>query len=116
MAQLNLVVRTAMENSAVSVVEASGSLDLNTVEEFETVFNNLFREQKYRIILDLSQLEYISSAGIGILVGNIKEIRKNRGDIRMSHVNPAIYKVFELLDLPKLFHFYPSEREAALAF
>lgn len=116
MSQLNLTLRTAMENSEVSVLEASGVLDIHTVGEFEEAFQSLFRNKRYRIILDLGKLDYISSAGIGILVGNIKEIRRNRGDIKIAHVNPDIYKVFEILELPKLFQFLPGEREAAQAF
>ena len=116
MSQLNLTVRAAMGNSDVSVLEASGVLDINTVGEFEEAFQTLFRNKKDRIILDLGKLNYISSAGIGILVGNIKDIRRNRGDIKISQVNPDVYKVFEILELPKLFQFLPGEREAALAF
>ena len=116
MGRLNLNLRTAMGNSDVSVLEASGVLDVNTVGDFEDALQSLFRNKRFRIILDLGKLEYISSAGIGVLVGNIKEIRKNRGDIRITGVTSDVYKVFDLLELPRLFHFHRDEREAALAF
>ncbi|HVZ81841.1 MAG TPA: STAS domain-containing protein [bacterium] len=116
MGQLNLVLRTAAGNSEVSVLEAAGVLDVNTVGDFEDVLNSLFRNKRFRIILDLGKLDYISSAGIGVLIGNIKEIRKNKGDIRISGVTADVYKVFDLLELPKLFHFHRDEREATLAF
>lgn len=116
MGQLNVVSRAAQSNPEVIVLEASGSLDLNTVDEFETALNGILRKGQYRIILDLSKLDYISSAGIGVLVGNIKDIRKNRGDIKFSNVHPNIYRVFEMMDLFKIFKSHPSEKEAVLAF
>ena len=116
MSQLHLVSRAAMSNPDVTVLEAAGSLDLNTVDQFEAAFNAFFRKGQYRIILDLAKLDYISSAGIGVLVGNIKDIRKNRGDIKLSNIHPNVYRVFELMDLFKIFHSHASEREAVMAF
>ncbi len=116
MSQLNLVSRSAVGNSAVTVLEASGSLDIHTVGEFESAFNSLFRNGQYRIILDLGKLDYISSAGIGVLVGHIKDIRKNKGDIKFSSIHPDVYRVFDLMDLFKIFHSHHNERDAAMAF
>lgn len=116
MSQLNLVSRSAMGNSTVTFLEASGILDINTVGEFETVFDTLFRNGQYRIILDLGKLVYISSAGIGVLVGNIKNIRKNKGDIKFSSIHPDVCRVFELMDLFSIFHSHANEKEAAMAF
>jgi anti-sigma B factor antagonist len=116
MSNLNLVTRTAMSNTAVSVLEAEGVLDINTVGDFETALDRFFKNKQYKIVLNLEKLRYISSAGIGVLVGNIKEVRKNHGDIKLSSVNPEIYKVFDLLDLPAVFHFHKNERDAAAAF
>ena len=116
MGQLNLVTRSAVSNPEVTVLEAAGSLDLNTVDEFEMALNGFLRKGQNRIILDLSKLDYISSAGIGVLVGNIKDIRKNRGDIKFSNVNPNVYRTFELMDLFKIFHSHPNEKDAAMAF
>lgn len=91
-------------------------MDIHTVGDFEAVFDGLFRNGQYRIILDLAKLDYISSAGIGVLVGHIKDIRKNKGDIKFSSINPNVYRIFELMDLFKIFHSHPTEREAAMAF
>lgn len=111
-----LATRTAMSNTAVSVVDVAGVLDINTVGDFEAKLEECFRNKKYKIVLNLEKLTYISSAGIGILVGVIKEVRKNHGDIKITNANPAIYKVFDLLELPGLFRFHKTERDAAAEF
>jgi anti-sigma B factor antagonist len=116
MGNFALATRMAMSNTAVSVVDVEGVLDLNTVADFEAVLENFFRKKQYKIVLNLEKLTYISSAGIGVLVGVIKDVRKNRGDIKLTSVNPDVYKVFELLELPGLFRFHKTERDAAAEF
>lgn len=112
----NVMETQAMSNTAVSIVGVEGSLDINTVEEFERVLSKLFKERRYKIVLNLEKLDYISSAGIGVLMSIIKEVRKNRGDIKITNVVPEVYKVFDLLELPGLFHFLKTEQDAVNSF
>jgi|HubBroStandDraft_3_1064219.scaffolds.fasta_scaffold657216_1 anti-sigma B factor antagonist len=116
MKHLELVTRTAMSNTAVSVLDIDGVLDINTVDNFENALQECLKKKQYKIILNLEKLTYISSAGIGVLVGNIKEIRKNRGDIKLAGASPEVYNVLDLLDLPGLFKIHKTERDAAAEF
>src|SRR5580658_1324925 len=116
MNHLELVTRTAMSNTAVSVLDIDGVLDINTVENFEMALQDFLRKKQFKIILNLEKLTYISSAGIGVLVGNIKEIRKNKGDIKITGASPEVYNVLDLLDLPGLFKIHKTERDAAAEF
>ena len=116
MSILNIVTKTAPSNTAVSIVIAEGVLDIHTVDDFENALSQLFKNKQYKIVLNLDKLEYISSAGIGVLVGTIKDVRRNRGDIKIISGRPEVYKVFELLDLPTIFKFHKDEYEAAGAF
>jgi anti-sigma B factor antagonist len=116
MNHLELAARTAMSNTAVSVLDIGGVLDINTVENFETALQEFVKKKQFKIILNLEKLTYISSAGIGVLVGNIKEIRRNRGDIKIAGASPEIYNVLDLLDLPGLFKIHKTERDAAAEF
>lgn len=116
MPSLTLTTRVAPSNAAVSVVEAEGKLDMSTVEQFESQIGELFREKRYKIILDFRKLIYISSAGIGILIGVIKDVRRRGGDIKLAGLIPEVYGVFELLELPEIFQFFKTEAEAASRF
>ncbi len=106
----------AMSNTAVSVVGLVGSLDIQNVEEFEQILIKLFKERRYKIVLNLEKLTYISSAGIGVLMSVIKEVRKNRGDIKLTNVCPDVYKVLDLLELPGIFHILKTEQDAINSF
>jgi anti-sigma B factor antagonist len=111
-----LEARVAMSNTAVSVVALSGSLDINTIMDFEAVLADLFKQRRFKVVLNLEKLNYISSAGIGVLIGNIKDFRKNHGDIKLAHVGPEIYKVLDLLELPRIFQLLKTEQDAVSSF
>ncbi len=116
MNNFSVATRTAMENTEVSIVEVGGVLDINTIGDFETLVDGLFKKKQFKLVMNMEKLTYISSAGMGYLVGSIKEVRKNKGDIKMAGVHSDIYRVFELLDFPGIFQFFKTEREAAQKF
>jgi len=109
---LTLQMRRTPANASVIVVDLRGELDMNTINDFETLLRKLFAAGKYNIVLNLEKLTYISSAGFGVLMSIIKNVRKHRGDVKISNVRPDVYSVFELLELPGLFHFLKTERDA----
>jgi len=108
--------RSAMANTAVTVVDIEGVLDINTVSEFEAILQELFKKKQYKIVLNMKKLTYISSAGFGVLMSIIKDVRKNRGDIKIANITPEIFKVFDLLELPGLFHILKTEEDAVSEF
>ena len=116
MERLALNSRGALSNNAVTVVDIEGVLDINTVSDFETLLQDLFKKKQYKLVLNMKQLTYISSAGFGVLMSIIKDVRKNRGDIKIANVSSDIYKVFDLLELPGLFHILKTEQDAVSEF
>jgi len=112
MTPFTVAARTSPTNSTITVLDLQGELDTNTAPDFEKSLGDIFAAGKYKIILNLEKLTYISSAGFGILMSNIKNVRKHRGDIKITNVRPEVYSVFELLELPGLFHILKTERDA----
>lgn len=112
MERLVLTSRAATPNNLVTVVDVEGVLDINTVSDFENLLQELFKKKQYKIVLNMKQLTYISSAGFGVLMSIIKDVRKNKGDIKIVNVSADIYKVFDLLELPGLFHILKTEQDA----
>ena len=102
------------EEQEAVVLALVGYLDAHTAPEFEKNLQRVIQQNHYRIVVDLEQLRYISSAGLGVFMGFIEEIRENQGDIRFCNTDPKVYKIFELLGFPALFRFF-STREQALA-
>jgi anti-sigma B factor antagonist len=101
------------DRSDVSILRLKGFLDAHTAPKFEQAIQQLLTERRYKIIVSMSDLNYISSAGLGVFMGFIEEIRDNKGDIKLSNMPEKVYKVFDLLGFPALYQIFKEENEAA---
>ena len=100
----------------VAVLYLKGFLDAHTAPELEGAFQELIGEERYNILVNFLDLDYISSAGLGVFMGFIEKIRMNNGDIRMSNMTPKVYKIFDLLGFPKLYKIFTEEAQALSSF
>ncbi len=101
----------------VTILELAGQLDAHTAPEFERFLETRVRdERKAKLILDFHNLEYISSAGLGVLMGLIEEVRSQGGDMKLAALPEKIFHVLDLLGFPVVFQIYPTVLEAAVAF
>lgn len=101
----------------ISVIALTGQLDAHTAPEFEKFLEQIVRgEKKRKLILDFSSLEYISSAGLGVLMGFIEDVRADGGDMKFALVPEKIYHVLDLLGFPVVFTITPTIAEAVESF
>ncbi len=100
------------ENGDVSILYIKGYLDAHTAPNLETEFQKLVDAKKYNIIVNFQDLSYISSAGLGVFMGFIEDIRKNGGDIKLTDMKPKIFRVFDLLGFPTLYDILDEEAKA----
>jgi len=104
------------ENGDVSILYIKGYLDAHTAPDLEAEFQKLVDAKKYNIIVNFQDLSYISSAGLGVFMGFIEDIRKNGGDIKLTDMKPKIYRVFDLLGFPTLYDILDEETKALETF
>ena len=100
------------ETQNINVVDLKGYLDAHTAPELEQTFQGLLDAKKYNIVVNCKDLTYISSAGLGVFMAFIEDIRKNAGDIKLSNMSPKVYNVFDLLGFPLLYDITKDEAEA----
>ena len=81
--------------------EITGRLDTTTAPNLETVVNELSEDTK-ELIFDMSGVEYISSAGIRVLLGAYKKMNLNQGIMRIEKANDMVREVFEMTGLLEL--------------
>ncbi|MBI1806744.1 MAG: STAS domain-containing protein [Ignavibacteria bacterium] len=104
------------ESSNINVLDLKGYLDAHTAPELEKAFRSLLDSKKYNIIVNCKDLTYISSAGLGVFMAYIEDVRKNSGDIKLSNMSPKVYNVFDLLGFPLLYDITKDEAEAIMKF
>ena len=83
------------ENGIVSIV-IKGRLDADSSPEAEKVVRDALGEQTDRILFDLGQLEYLSSAGLRVLLSAAKEMRRREGKIVLCSLNEFVKEIFEV--------------------
>ncbi len=103
-------------NREVSEIRVDGVIDTLTATELEQVIDSLLRRGRFKIVMDLAGVDYISSAGWGIFISHIKDVRANEGDIKLANMVPDVYEIFELLEFDKVLHVYTSVDEAVQTF
>ncbi len=102
--------------AGVSVLKVSGYLDTTTASELEAALYGLLERESYKIVVDLSGVNYISSAGWGIFIGEIKRIRNHGGDLKLSGMVGDVHEVFQLLEFHSILEAYQTTQEAIEAF
>jgi anti-sigma B factor antagonist len=108
--------------SRVDLLEVSGRIDAATAAQLKQQIEALFDEGRYRIVLDLAKLEYVSSPGLRVLIEARKKAREWKitdlegGDIRIANLPPRIKEVFDLTGFTSLFELYSDTVEAVGSF
>ncbi len=96
----------------VVVIYPHGFVNAHTVKEFERELRRAVDAGRVRIVINGSGLAYIASAGLGVIMGLIEEVRGKSGDIRLSDLNDTVRNIFDVLGFHHLCRIFDSELEA----
>jgi anti-sigma B factor antagonist len=113
---IQLSVKQAGVNNNISVIKVGGYIDTTTSAELEHSLESLLDSNYYNIIIDLGNVDYISSAGWGIFISEIKGIREKGGDLKLVSMIPDVYEVFELLEFHYILKAFDTLEEAIADF
>ena len=100
----------------VSEVRVDGVIDTLTASELEEVIDSLLKRDRFNVIIDLAGVDYISSAGWGIFISHIKEVRANGGDIKLANMISNVHEIYELLEFDNVLTAYSSVDDARDSF
>jgi len=95
-----------------AVIKLDGAVDAHTAPQFEEAVQNVIDEGQNNIIVDCEKLTYISSAGLGVFMGFVEEVRDADGDIKICGLSEKVKQPFEILGFESLFHFCPDVESA----
>ena len=95
------------------VLRLAGELDLSNVPDARRAIRALIDDGYVNLLINLTNLEFIDSSGLGMLVGGLARVREKQGEIKIVCANRRILRVFEMTRLTQLFEVYPDEESAA---
>lgn len=90
------------EAEDLDVLHLDGSLDAYSFPRLESTLNDLRDSNRNRVILDCGNLDYISSAALGALIGFARRARESDGDLKLARLSPKIFNIVELLGFHKI--------------
>ncbi|MDD3125614.1 MAG: STAS domain-containing protein [Candidatus Kapabacteria bacterium] len=100
----------------IQIISPCGYLDAHTAPELENAIRTAIDAGEKFLLVDFESLDYISSAGLGVFMAFIEDIREIGGDIKMSSLKQKVYAVFDLLGFPILFDILPTKQEGIAKF
>jgi len=96
----------------VSLIEASGRIDSMTANEFGTALSSEVNEGQVYLVLDLSGVDYMSSAGLREMVNTLKKVKRASGDLRIAQPSDRVREVLEMAGLDTIFNIYNTQEDA----
>ena len=104
------------DSNDVKILEFEGNLDTNTSPDAEATINELIDNGSTLLLANFEELNFISSAGLRVLLATAKKLRGTGGDLRICALNPTVQEVFDISGFGSILSVYSSESEALSSF
>jgi anti-anti-sigma factor len=101
----------------VIVIYLAGRLDVHLSADIEKEINALIKaEPDKHLLLNLEDVEYMSSSGLRIFVSTMRILKENNRKLKLSNINNAVKKIFEVVELMDMFDIHETEEDALKSF
>jgi anti-sigma B factor antagonist len=109
---MNFDINTEQVSDNAYVISLSGEVDLYTAPEFKQQLLDVIGNGATKVVVDFSDTTFIDSTTLGVLVGGVKRLRSNDGQLSLVCNDRNITKIFEITGLDRVFSIYPTRDEA----
>jgi anti-sigma B factor antagonist len=110
--RMNFDIDTEQLGPDAYVISLKGEVDLYTAPEFKQQLLEVIGQGGREVIVDFSDTTFIDSTTLGVLVGGVKRLRTNDGQLSLVCNDRNITKIFEITGLDRVFTIYPTRDEA----
>ena len=109
---MNFDIKTDKVGSDAYVIALAGEVDLYTAPEFKQQLLEVIQQGAKEVVVDFTDTTFIDSTTLGVLVGGVKRLRTNDGQLSLVCSDRNITKIFEITGLDRVFTIYPTRDEA----
>lgn len=110
---MNFEIQTEQLGEDAYVISLAGEVDLYTAPEFKQQLLDVISQGGKNVVVDFTNTTFIDSTTLGVLVGGVKRLRMNEGQLSLVCSDRNITKIFEITGLDRVFTIHPT-REAAV--
>lgn len=111
---MELSVTTSRQDD-VTIVSVAGEVDVYTAAQLRAALDDEVAADHVQLVVDLDEVTFLDSTGLGVLVGRLKLVRNQSGWLRLVCSNERILRVFRITGLDKVFGIHASVDEALAA-
>ena len=116
MRSLEYNVEVVGTKKAIAVLSLDGYVDSATSLNMDEAIDSILQQRTYHVVVDLTKVSYISSAGWGVFISKIKDIRENHGGLKIAGMRPDVRDVFDLLGFGHIIEAHDTVDDAVAAF
>ena len=109
---MNFDIKTEHAGGDVYVIALTGEIDLYTAPEFKQQLLDVIEKGGKEVVVDLTDTTFIDSTTLGVLVGGVKRLRPNGGQLTIVCSDRNITKIFEITGLNRVFPIHETRAEA----
>ncbi len=108
---MEFIIKDGLEGE-VTVIESPERLDAVVASDFKAKISELVRQNKYKLVIDLSKTKFMDSSGLGALVSRIAITKSNNGDIRVAAPQKYVLELLEITHLNKVLRVFDDVESA----
>ena len=106
---------TILENGATVIDCQLENLDASNVRRFRDAIQPLLKDQT-KIVLNMSQLKFVDSSGLGALISCLRDLNGRDGDLKLCEMTRSVRALFELMRMHRVFSIFETQDEAVASF
>lgn len=107
-----MVETTINEENGIYEIIVAGEVDASSSILLDNELEKAFEQEGAKVLVNLEQLDYISSAGLGVFISRLEEVNEKAIQLAFCSLQDNVHQVFQLLGLEELLSLYPDRNEA----
>ena len=109
-------VESKKNDQGIVIIHVSGRIDPSTSIQFDEEMNKILSSGSNKLVLNLSEVDFISSTGLRVFLTGLKRAKAEKGDLKVCCMSANVEKLFKLAGFVSLFDILPTEEEAVKKF
>ena len=109
---MNLTMTSRNPSETICILDIVGEVDVYTSPQLKHDLVQMAESGVKQVVVNLSQVEYLDSTGLGVLIGGLKRMREAGGNLSLVGPGMRIQRIFEITGLNKIFEIHATEEEA----
>ena len=103
---MELIIDLKDRANEIKLVVLRGEIGTDTVNKLKEQLDGLVDAGNNKLIVNFQDVNYLNSMGLGVIAATLKKVRKEKGDLKLIKLSPAVQELFELTRLTKIFKIF----------